>query len=389
MRILMLAPQPFFEPRGTPFSVLGRLQALSGLGHEIDLVTYHVGRDVTIPKVTIHRTIRMPFVTRVPIGPSAVKLFLDVFLLAKTVRLLARNHYDLIHAHEEASFFSVFLSKLFRVPHLYDMHSSLPQQLSNFEYTSFRPVVRLFEWLENYVIRSSGAVITICPALRERVAQISKDTPQVLIENVANCEDPDAVPEAVVRSFKERHELDGRAIVLYAGTFEPYQGLDLLIASAQRVVRRRQDVLFVLMGGNHEQVEQYRRKVEAAGLAGYVRFTGARPPEEVPIAIKAADVLVSPRLQGTNTPLKIYAYLKSGKPIVATSLYTHAQVLNDDVAVLVEPDAEAFGEGILSVLGDAHLAEGLGEQARRYFDSCFSMQSYVERTRQVLELAVR
>ena len=51
----MIAPQPFFEPRGTPFSVLGRLRALSELGHEVDLVTYHVGRDVPVANVRIIR----------------------------------------------------------------------------------------------------------------------------------------------------------------------------------------------------------------------------------------------------------------------------------------------------------------------------------------------
>ena len=56
---------------------------------------------------------------------------------------------------------------------------------------------------------------------------------------------------------------------------------------------------------------------------------------------QACDILVSPRIRGTNTPLKIYSYLRSGKPIVATDLLTHTQVLSPDVARLVAPDADA------------------------------------------------
>ena len=66
-------------------------------------------------------------------------------------------------------------------------------------------------------------------------------------------------------------------------------------------------------------------------------FTGQQPAREIPAFVQACDILVSPRIRGTNTPLKIYSYLRSGKPIVATDLLTHTQVLSDGVARLVAP----------------------------------------------------
>ena len=113
MKILMLAPQPFFEPRGTPFSVLGRLRALSELGHEVDLVTYHIGEDVPVPGVSIHRSIKVPFVRTIKIGPSPKKILLDGMLLLKAVSMLSRGRYDLLHTHEEASFFGIVLPSCF------------------------------------------------------------------------------------------------------------------------------------------------------------------------------------------------------------------------------------------------------------------------------------
>ncbi len=53
MNILMLAPEPFFQPRGTPISVYFRLKALSDLGHSVDLVTYPRGGDVAFPGLSI------------------------------------------------------------------------------------------------------------------------------------------------------------------------------------------------------------------------------------------------------------------------------------------------------------------------------------------------
>ena len=390
LRVLMLAPQPFFEPRGTPFSVLGRLRALSELGHEVDLLTYHVGQDVAIPRVRIHRTPRVPFIKRVRIGPSAPKVLLDLLLFLKALQFLRRGRYDLLHTHEEASFFGVLLARLFRLPHLYDMHSSPTEQLGNFRATGLRPLVRLFDWIERRVVSSSDAVITICPALRDRVALMSPTVPQVMIENVASANGTAEVSEEQLRAFCAAHPwLDGRRVVLYAGTFEPYQGIDLLLGSVGRVAQRRPEVLFLLVGGKPEQVRLHQERAARMGLSPYVRFTGTRPPEEVALFIKLSHVLVSPRTDGTNTPLKVYSYLQSGKPIVATNLYTHTQVLTGDVAVLVEPDEESLARGILTVLEDPELAAALGARAKRLFEANYSFGTYLEKTQQALAMAVR
>ncbi len=388
MRILMIAPQPFFQPRGTPFSVLGRLKALSYLEHEVDLLTYHVGQDVVIPGVRIFRTASIGFIRDIPIGPSWMKPFLDILLFVKAFSMLRKGHYELLHTHEEACFFGILLARLFGIRHLYDMHSSLPQQLGNFRFTRFRPLIRLFEWLEQRTINTSNALITICPALEEHIRKTNGHIPHVMIENVASEEDPQAVTEEEVRAFKTAHSLMEKNIVLYTGTFEPYQGLDLLIASAEQVLHRYKNVLFLFVGGKPEQIRRYQNLVQERGLAPYFRFPGKRPPEEMPRWINLSDVLVSPRSSGTNTPLKIYTYLRSGKPIVATNLYTHTQVLNPDISVLVEPSPESMAQGILTVLEDAALAQQLGQQAQQLFEDVYSFRTFVQKTEQVLQMAL-
>jgi len=88
----------------------------------------------------------------------------------------------------------------------------------------------------------------------------------------------------------------------------------------------------------------------------------------MPAYLAASDVLVSPRSRGTNTPLKIYQYLRSGKAIVATRLLTHTQVLSDETAILTEASPEGFARGILDALGDpVHAAQigPAGASARR------------------------
>jgi len=175
--------------------------------------------------------------------------------------------------------------------------------------------------------------------------------------------------------------------IMYAGTFEAYQGIDLLVDCAQRVVAGREDVIFLMVGGKPEQVMLYEERAKELGLSQSFLFTGIRPPEEVPAFIRLSDILLSPRTRGTNTPLKIYSYLQSAKAIVATDLYTHTQVLNHNVSVLADPTAEAFAEGIISVLDDAQLAESLGKRAREMFEADYTFQAYVSKTERAVRLA--
>ena len=99
----------------------------------------------------------------------------------------------------------------------------------------------------------------------------------------------------------------------------------------------------------------------------------------------AADLLVSPRSRGTNTPLKIYQYLRSGKVIVATRLLTHTQVLNDETAILTGTSPSEFADGILAALADPSRAARIGRQARQLAETKYSYEAYLERTRRACE----
>jgi len=381
----MIAPEPFFEPRGTPFSEFHRIRALVELGHTVDLVTYPFGKDVSIPGLRVFRSRRPPFVREVRIGPSLAKIPLDALLAITVVRRALSERYDAVHSHEEGSFIGVVLAAVLGVPHLYDMHSSLPQQLTNFAFSRSRVLRRIFEVLERFVIRRSRVVIVICPHLEETVRSIDRVVPTVLIENSPGSGDTPIAGSG--QRIRQELELPATApVVLYTGTFEAYQGLDLLFAAAAYVIARKPDVRFVLAGGRPEQIDAARADARAAGLADAVIFAGQRPADEIPAFLDAADALVSPRSSGTNTPLKIYQYLRSGRPIVATRLLTHTQVLDDAVAYLSDATAEGFGAAILEALADPDRARAVGARARQLAETKYSYEAYLTRTRQALAL---
>jgi glycosyltransferase involved in cell wall biosynthesis len=381
VRILMIAPEPFFEPRGTPFSEYHRIRALTDLEHEVDLVTYPFGQDVTMNGLRVFRCLRPPFLTGVDIGPSFAKVPLDFLLTLTAARRAISGRYDAIHSHEEGGLIGVLLASVLRVPHLYDMHSSLPQQLSNFAFARSAFLHRVFVAIERLMIRRSRSVIVICQALEDTVRQIVPDANVTLIENAPGSVDGDASADQALAS-RTAHGIEPSApLVLYTGTFEAYQGLDLLFDAMANVRDKRPDARLLLVGGKPAQVARARGAAQAVGIDGITLFAGERPASEIPAYLLAADVLVSPRSRGTNTPLKIYQYLRAGRPIVATRLLTHTQVLDDDTAILTEATAQALADGILTALDNPERARAVSLGARRLAETKYSYAAYLERTR--------
>ena len=222
--------------------------------------------------------------------------------------------------------------------------------------------------------------IVICPHLQETARQVVPEARTILIENAPGS--GDAPVEGNGRAVRESLGLNvSTPMVLYTGTFEAYQGLDLLFAAARVVNVERPDARFVLAGGRPEQVSRAKARAATLGAEGLI-FLGEQPSETIPAYLDAADVLVSPRSTGTNTPLKIYQYLRSGRVIVATRLLTHTQVLSDEAAILTEATADGFARGILRAIGDRSLAARIGAQARQLAETRYTYEAYLQRTRE-------
>jgi glycosyltransferase involved in cell wall biosynthesis len=277
----------------------------------------------------------------------------------------------------------MILAPLFRTNHLYDMHSSLPQQLKNFKFGNWRFLIKIFEILEKRVLKTCNAVITIDLDLATYVGRINPTVCQLMIENL-----PVHTNLFPLRPYNpdqncDQFELNSRLPILYTGTFEPYQGLELLLESIPLVKQACPQAYFILVGGQPEQIEQLQTIVRKHQLEADICFIGIVPPEEAMGYLDIAAVLVSPRIGGTSVPLKIYSYLHAGKPIVATRLPAHTQVLDDSMAFLVEPTAAALAGGIICLLNNPVLGQRLGHKARQVAQEHYNMDGYVAKVAQI------
>lgn len=376
LRILMVAPQPFFRPRGTPFSVAHRIRALLDAGHSVDLVAYPFGEDLDLPGLKIFRSRRPPLIRDVKIGPSVAKLFLDVFLYFSVRSKLRSKKYDVIHTHEEAAFFAMHLARRYGLLHVYDMHSSLPHQLKSFQAYDFGPFRATFSYLERRVLETSDGVITICKELDEISEEHRGSTPHSMIENTG---DDSTIFGREISDLRSEYGLGDKKVILYTGTFEPYQGLDLLLAAYKHWLAFGKPGHLFMVGGNPKQIEHYEEMAKSMDLGEHVTFTGSVHPSKIPSFVAASDLIVSPRSKGEYTPLKIYNYMRSKKPILATDLPTHTQTLNPTVSCLAKPEAEAFAEGMRRVLDDPDYAKDIASAAYRWTEEHYSDGEYLSK----------
>ncbi|MGH8296127.1 MAG: glycosyltransferase [Steroidobacteraceae bacterium] len=375
MRILLVAPQPFYQERGTPIAVRMLAEALCGQGHTVDLLTYHEGADLDIDGLRILRTPALPGLRHVPIGISWKKLVCDLLLCGRLRSLALSRRYDVIHAVEEAVFPAVLLRSRARARVVYDMDSMLGESLVS-KWRLLRPAERLLRALERAVIRRADAVFAVCNDLARHATVDAPGVPVFLIEDVALPAQPLG---GGAEPLRELLDIEG-ALALYVGNLQCYQGVEQLVR-AMAQLPQAPDLTLVLIGGAQEGIARVRSLVRKLHQEERVYLLGPRPLAHLGGFLAQADIVVSPRLRGSNTPMKIYSYMNSGTAILATRIASHTQVLDDDCALLVEPVPQALAKGLVTLATNDALRARLGAAGHRRAVERYSVEAFRQKVR--------
>ena len=375
MKILLVAPQPFYRERGTPIAVRLLVEQLCALGHEVDLLVYHDGEDVQVPGLRLFRAGRPPGVGEVPIGISLRKLACDLWMVVALHRMLRRHRYDVIHAVEEMVFPAALMHRFYGARLVYDMDSSLSDQLTE-SWTLLRPLRRVFEAIERRFIWRSSLVLAVCEDLAAKVRPWLGDKRVIVLPDVPI---GGGGAQAVVEPL--RAAADGRQVALYVGNLERYQGIDLLLESLAQLDEAA-PLRMIVIGGSPKHVRHYTRRARALGIAeGRLEMLGARPVAQLGALLQQADILVSPRTLGQNTPMKVYSYMQAGKAILATDIRSHTQALDGSCAMLVAAEPAAMAQGFARLLEDPALRARLGRAAKERAELEYSLPAYQRKLR--------
>ncbi|HVR70290.1 MAG TPA: glycosyltransferase family 4 protein [Vicinamibacteria bacterium] len=359
LQVATVAACPFPANRGTPSRIKGIAEAVAARGHRVAVVTYHFGLDVPTRGIEVRRIRRFPYRHLGP-GPTLFKLgVLDPFLLAKLVGLLRRQRFDVIHAHQfEGALIAQVARRLTGVPVIYDAHTTLASELPAYRFPSPR---RLSEFLDRQVPRAADHVIAVSDSLRDFLR--AQGVPGEKIDVVPMGIEPSDFPVADAGAARAECGLPGGRLVMYAGSLDGFQRVDLLIESMQTVFQHAPDsALCLIVSWDRPEI---RSLIDRLGLGGKVTVAVEPRFERVPRYLAASDVVVLPRTECSGVPQKLVNYMAAGRAIV--SFEGSAKLLQHRRNGLVVPngDTRAMAGAILELLRDEGLRSELAATARK------------------------
>lgn len=333
MKILMIAPTPFFADRGCHVRIYEEAQALKKLGHSVKIVTYHIGNT---PKGT--NAIRIPpiffWYKKLEAGPSWWKPFLDFALLIKSAQIYRSEKFDIIHSHLHEGALIGYLIKFLRskkVPLIFDFQGSLTGELlahhfireHMYLYGFFRFMERLINNMADYLICSSAGsyklLVEEFGISKHKISYIRDGVGQGFYKIPSKKE-----------SLKLRRSLgipSGRTVLFFMGVLSEYQGIDILLKSAKEIVKKTKKVHFLIVG--YPNVEKYAQKALKLGVSEYVTFTGRVPYLETHSYISLGDLAVSPKISKTEANGKLYYYAAAGLPSVIFGSPVNKEILGE------------------------------------------------------------
>lgn len=363
-RVLFISPQPFFQWRGSPIRVGFDAQALVDAGFDVDLLVLPFGDDRVIKGVDIIRAANPFGVRDVAIGPSFAKACFDLLLLMKAFQLQGRRRYCAVHCVEDAGLIGAALSMVYGVRFVFEKHSD-PSSYRKGWLRNF--VMFLYGRIERFCLRRADAVICTGSGLAAQArAAGGRGTVFDICDIPSSLRDADAGEAGRIR---QKWALPpGAVVAAYVGSFAVYQGVDLLFDAFARAHQSAGNLRLLVVGGTREEIARRKVRLRDLGCGESVIFAGKIQPDDLPPYLEAADILVSPRVSGVNTPLKLLDYLKAGRPVLATDTEANRLILDESTAVFAAVDAVELGDKLCQLAGNAELRSGMGRAGRELID---------------------
>lgn len=358
----MVAPTPYFSDRGCHVRIYEEARALTRLGHEVCIVTYHLGRDM--PGARVVRIPQISWYHKLEAGPSWHKPYLDILLLLKAFSLARSFRPHLIHAHlHEGTLLGFILKLIMRLPLLFDYQGSLSGESLNHGFFREKSLLHgLFVFIERSIDRFADFIITsssagCCELVRDW--GIASEKVSTLIDGV----DTDIFAPCYRSAARSELGISEDAkVVVYLGLFNHYQGMDLLLDAIGRVGGEIPSVHFLLMGFPEDE---YRRRAVKMGIDNLITFTGRVAYDRASFLLSAGDLAVSPKLARTEANGKLFNYMACGLPAVVFDSEVNREILGEDGIYAEYGNVFSLADCIAATLNNGILMSELGQRVRK------------------------
>jgi glycosyltransferase involved in cell wall biosynthesis len=363
----MIASCPFPANYGSPGGIREMAETLVTLGHEIHVVTYPFGENLTVKGVKIWRCWTWTKKVRIYSGPSLEKLLLDFFLLIELCRIVSRENLQVIHAHNYEGALIGFIAKILTGrPLLYNATNLMSDELPLYEF--LRPAF-LAKWLAQFldflIPRIPDGFIAITRELE--AALLRRGVPSDRVVFVPYGINLEMFRSADPEPLRERYRIGERPLVMYAGINSPIQRLDYLLRAFRLVRTEIPDALLMMLSPltNDQHLAKNRNFADELGLESSVIWVQGHELTHLPHYLALASVTAISRPDMPGQPIKLMNYMAAAKPIVCFTGAAKGVRHLHDAFVAQDHDWEDLAQGILTLLKDRELAQRLASNARQ------------------------
>lgn len=390
-RILAVAATPFFVDRGGHIHIYEPIKALQARGHQVTIVTYHIGRD--LPGLDIRRIPNVPWYKKTDAGPSYHKPFLALLLLIKTLLVAREIKPDVLHVHGwDGVWAAWWASKLLRIPFIFDMQGSFSGEIVEHGYARRGSLYyRFLCQIERLSLYVSPVVVTSSTQIYNESRQrfhLSDSQIYPIFDGVdtayfsPECHPPD--PE-----LRASLKLPDKPIIVFMGLLKTYQGVDDMVEAARIMVYELgfTDFHFLVLGFPDE--DHYRQLAAEKGVVDYMTFTGKVPYDQTARYMALADLAIAPKISMTEGDAKIYFYMAMGLPVVAYERPASQEILGELGIYARYNDPADMGRVLRDVLHDKKLLEARGRANREKAVRDYSWDAVAERILEAYEKAIQ
>lgn len=352
MRILVVAPTPFFSDRGTHIRILEEALALEKIGHKITIVTYHIGKEIDRKidtKIDVRRIRRLLFwYNKLEAGPDWQKIILDLMLIRKTFYLARTQKPDIIHGHlHEGVIIGWIVQKILfwrEMKLVADFHGSLTREMLSHGYLK-RGLKIIFSRLESFINGLGDFAITSSWEETEDVKKTRRDGKVETVLDGAKLADNDT--KRSKEEIKKEWEIpQDKFIVGYTGGLVPNKGINLLMEAVPLTLSKRKDAFFLIGGFPAEYVEKTIKEKNLR--SDEIRLVSPLDYFRLFEFLSICDMAVDPKGSDTGQASgKMLNYMGAGLPIVCFDKINNRNYLGEGGYFCGDMSGEAISKGII------------------------------------------
>lgn len=293
----------------------------------------------------------------------------DALRFADAAVQLLRGYDVLYERHGYMGFGGVFAARLLNIPLVLELNGNILKELDEMGLHMSAVQKKIGRWITRHTFLAADHVVVVSEALKHELVD-GLQIPAEKISVVLNGVDLELFSQPYDhQAVRQQYHLGAGPVVAFVGSFQPWHGVEFLVAAFKAVQERFPSARLLLVGDGEGRANIMTQLTEL-GLQDHIVLTGRLPQAQVAAIVQAADVLAAPYgfTYGdiVGTPLKIVEYMAAGKAIVASTAPIHELIADGVTGVRVAPaNADALASGIIRLLEDEALRATLGANAQR------------------------